>query len=179
MVKLPNDSKDPSIISRIEALEKNIANIVAKGVASSTMQTNSSPAINRQATKSNVSATITQNNTNAALPTAPLTKAEPFKDWAKVLTSIKKLNAAIGGTLDGCNAFCDGKRVLIQIENPILLQMLKDNDTTRSTIKRAIQEVTGIAYGIGPYRPQVQKEDSDPLDNFINSLPNSGNISIK
>ena len=100
-----------------------------------------------------------------------------FTQWPQVLEKLKEINTAIAGMMMGSTAYLDNKRVLIDVQNPALLTMLKTNEYTKENIKQAIAMVTGVNYGIGPYRSQ--KEDKkDPLDELVESLPNSERIKI-
>ncbi len=101
-----------------------------------------------------------------------------FEQWQQVLTRLAKLNPAVAGMLSGSKAFDDGRRVLIDIQNPALLQMLKVNDYTKNHIKQAILDVTGRNYGIGPYKSPSEERQVDRLEELIRSLPPSDFISI-
>lgn len=118
-----------------------------------------------------------------SIPTPPSKRQEPqapqeFQDWQQVLTRLAKLNPAVAGMLHGSKAYDDGRRVLIDIQNPALLQMLKVNDYTKNHIKQAILDVSGKNYGIGPYKPPAQERQVDRLEELISSLPPSDYISI-
>jgi len=81
--------------------------------------------------------------------------------------------------MHGTKAYFDGRRVLIDIQNPVLLEMLRSNDYTRNSIRQAISAVTGQTYAIGPYRPPAaEKDEGDPLEKLISSLPESEHIKI-
>jgi hypothetical protein len=81
--------------------------------------------------------------------------------------------------LTGSSAFCDGRRVLIDVQNPILLQMLKGNDYTKSCIKQAILAATGRQYGIGPYKSNARGASKTRFEQFVEGLPESDKIIIE
>ncbi|MEG2175071.1 MAG: DNA polymerase III subunit gamma/tau, partial [Oscillospiraceae bacterium] len=103
----------------------------------------------------------------------------PFPQWQQVLEQLSVSNASVAGLLIGSNAFCDGKRVLIDVKNPLLLDMLKNNEYTRASIKQAIAMVTGRQYAIGPYHMPKSEKTVDPLDELIERLPLSHDIIIE
>ncbi len=107
-------------------------------------------------------------------------ETQPFRPWPQVIDQLSGFNSSIAGMLRGTKAYFDGRRILIDVSNPAVLEMLKSNDYTRRQIKQAISEVVGQNYGIGPYRPPVeQQEDTDPLEQLIASLPKAENITIE
>ena len=74
---------------------------------------------------------------------------------------------------------CGGKRILIDIRNPVLLEMLRSNEYTKTGIRQAIAAVTGHAYPIGPYRTaEAEAPKADPLEALIASLPTDESIHI-
>ncbi|MGN0989436.1 MAG: hypothetical protein ACI4N6_03910 [Eubacteriales bacterium] len=82
--------------------------------------------------------------------------------------------------LRGTTAFFNGRQVLIDVSNPIILDMLRTNEYMKTNIKQAIAEATGERYGLGPYRPPEKKqEEQDPLEKLIEALPKSPDIIIE
>ncbi|MEG1774747.1 MAG: hypothetical protein RR320_07830, partial [Oscillospiraceae bacterium] len=81
--------------------------------------------------------------------------------------------------LTGTRAFTDGKRVLIDVQNSVLLEMLKSNEYTKSSIKQAVFAATGRQYGLGPYRAPVKKVQTDPLESLIGALPPDESFTIR
>lgn len=118
--------------------------------------------------------------TKPAAKPAHAQEAQPFRPWPQVIDQLSSFNSSIAGMLRGTKAYFDGRRILIDVSNPVVLEMLKGNDYTRQQIKHAISEVTGQNYGIGPYRPPVEaKDEADPLEQLISSLPPAENITIE
>ena len=80
----------------------------------------------------------------------------------------------------GTKAYFNGKQVLIDVSNPVVLEMLRDNEYTKNSIKQAIFEVTGERHGLGPYRPpREETPEEDPLQKLIESLGDAQNITIE
>lgn len=105
-------------------------------------------------------------------------EAVPFAAWPEVLNALSELNPSVAGMLAGSKAFDDGRRILIDVQNPILLDMLKSNEYTKTVIKQAISTATGRNCGLGPYRRPKEEKKKDPLEDLINSLPEHENIKI-
>ena len=105
-------------------------------------------------------------------------EAVPFAAWPEVLDALSELNPSVSGMLAGSKAFDDGRRILIDVQNPILLDMLKSNEYTKTVIKQAISMATGRSCGLGPYRRPKEEKKKDPLEDLINSLPEHENIKI-
>jgi len=104
----------------------------------------------------------------------------PFAKWEKVLDALARINPANYNMLRDTRAFFNGKQVLIDVSNPVILNMLRSNEYLKTNIKQAILEATGERYGLGPYRPEEeQKQQQDPLELFIKTLPQSPEIVIE
>ena len=54
--------------------------------------------------------------------------------------------------------------------------MMRSNDFTRQSLKRAIAEVTGTKYGVGPYTapPKEDAAQSSPLEELIRQAEGLG-----
>ncbi len=104
----------------------------------------------------------------------------PFTAWQSVIKRLCEINPATGGLFGESDAYVDGKRVLIKTASAVLMSLLKSNKDTRDNIKRAIAEVTGIRYAIGPYQQSETpvETSTDPLDSFIKGLPQSPKIKV-
>jgi DNA polymerase-3 subunit gamma/tau len=107
----------------------------------------------------------------------PSAGAVPFPQWEEVLERLGKLNPAVKGALTGSRAYTAGGRVLIASDNPVFREMMKSNDYTRDSIKKAIVQVTGTRYGIGPYSgpaPQAQAPKASPVDEVLRKAREAG-----
>ncbi len=112
--------------------------------------------------------------------TPPTDGVAAFGPWAQVLERLAKINLSIYAMLRGTKAYFNGRQVLIDVSNPVVLEMLRDNEYTKNSIKQAIFEVTGDRCGLGPYRPPKQDTpEEDPLEKLIESLGDAPNITIE
>lgn len=111
----------------------------------------------------------------------PETRILPFAKWGAVLECLARINAPNYNMLRETSAYFNGKQVLIDVSNPIILDMLRTNEYMKGNIKQAIAEATGERYGLGPYRPTQQQdtEQADPLEKLISALPKSPDIIIE
>ncbi len=112
----------------------------------------------------------------AAEPVQPTSQAQPaaavragddqgrFADWDKVLALISERDVALSSFLMNSVAYRQGNRVLID-GNTMLYGYLRNSDRSHAVLKAALQEVTGIALGIGPYKAaENQPDKTDPLE---------------
>lgn len=103
-----------------------------------------------------------------------------FTSWSQTLERLSKINLSIYAMMRGTKAYFNGKQVLIDVSNPVVLEMLRDNEYTKNSIKQAIFEVTGERHGLGPYRPPKEETpEEDPLQKLIESLGDAQNITIE
>ncbi len=110
--------------------------------------------------------------------TEPAQEAVPFPQWGEVLERLGKLNPAAKGAFTGTTAYLAGGRVLIASDSPVFREMLRNNEYTRDSLKRAIAEVTGTRYGIGPYNgpaPAVQEAPkAAPVEDILQRAQEAG-----
>ena len=94
---------------------------------------------------------------------------EPMNEeqWRGILERLTVTNKMLAAALTGSRAFLRGQTVLVECHNPVFLEMMRSNDFTRSSLKRAISEVTGARYGVGPYTPE---NEAAPLENVPSPL---------
>jgi len=104
----------------------------------------------------------------------------PFAKWNKTMECLSRINATNYNMLRGTKAYFNGKHVLIDVSNPVILNMLRTNEYLKNNIKQAVWEATGERYGLGPYHPAGEKtQQQDPLEKLIASLPESPEIIIE
>ena len=106
------------------------------------------------------------------LPVEPM----PEERWLQVLERLNVINKMLAGALQGSGAYLRGQTVLIRCENPIFLEMMRSNEFTRQSLKRAIAEVTGMKYGVGPYTPTEPPAapQSSPLEELARQAEGLG-----
>jgi len=103
--------------------------------------------------------------------------AVPFRQWPEVVENIKKYSRVIAGAFTNTEAYESGNYLLIDAETDIPFEILKQG-AQRENIRKAIQEITGKVYKLGPYkRPEKQEVKTDPLNDLINNLKEN-NINI-
>ena len=103
----------------------------------------------------------------------------PFGEWPQVLTALSKTNVPLSGFLVSSRAFIQGNRVLIDCRNSMFLDLVRNNQKAKDDLKRAIAQVTGQNYGIGPYTAeaaadQPTTEPTNPVDALLNNAKAAG-----
>jgi len=117
----------------------------------------------------------------AAKPAAPAadTPITPFADWPQVLTVLSKTNIPLSGFLVSSRAYFQGNRVLIDCRNSMFLDLVRNNQKAKDDLKKAIAQVTGQNYGIGPYNggapsEQNTQEPTNPVDALLDTARAAG-----
>lgn len=108
-------------------------------------------------------------------------QAAPYAKWPQVLECLSKINMGNYAMLRNTKAYFNGRQVLIDVSDPIVLDMLRNNEYTKNNIKQAVLEATGERVGLGPYRPSRQEDTPqvDPFQKLIEELPKNDNIVIE
>ncbi len=89
--------------------------------------------------------------------------AVPLTEWPEIVQALQQYSKSIATAFRGTKAYVSGDYVLIDAHNDLAFQLLRES-SQRDSMRRAIQQVTGRTYRLGPYRPaQKQKEEIDPL----------------
>ncbi len=89
-----------------------------------------------------------------------------FEPWPQVIAALAPKNMMMAATLKGSDAFLDENGiVLIRSKNVQFLDLIRQ-DKNRKDVRAAIQQVTGQAYRLGPYKEKVE-ESTDPLQAFV------------
>ena len=107
---------------------------------------------------------------------APTSKTEsdgdtPIKEWNDILTVLSKVNPLMCSVLRGSRAYIKADHLLIESDNSQLRGIMNGSPHNKETLKRAIAEVLGRSYNIGPYHRQDKaKEKTDPLLAFAEKL---------
>ena len=100
--------------------------------------------------------------------------AQPMLEWPEVINHLKQYSRAISAAFEGSNAYVSGNYLLIDADQEIAFQLLKKS-SQRDNIRKAVSEITGKTYKLGPYKKPEQKEKKDDvLSSFILNLKNSG-----
>lgn len=100
--------------------------------------------------------------------------AVPMLEWPEVINNLKQYSRAISAAFEGSNAYVSGDYLLIDTDQDIAFQLLKKS-AQRDNIRKAVSEITGKTYKLGPYKkPEIKEKKDDVLRNFITNLKNSG-----
>ena len=100
--------------------------------------------------------------------------AAPMLEWPEVINNLKQYSRAISAAFEGSNAYISGDYLLIDTDQEIAFQLLKKS-SQRDNIRKAVSEITGKTYKLGPYKkPEAKEKKDDVLDKFISNLKNSG-----
>ncbi len=118
--------------------------------------------------------TVEQPKRTAVDLNAVYENAVPMHEWPEVINNLKQYSRAISAAFDGSSAYISGDYLLIDTDQDIAFQLLKKS-AQRDNIRKAVLEVTGKTYKLGPYKkPEVREKKDDVLNNFIANLKNSG-----
>ena len=99
---------------------------------------------------------------------------QPFEPWPQVLDALKKRDHMLPAYLKGSKAYYDGRRVLID-GGGIFREFIRQNKDSQALLKAIIQEVSGLACGIGPYTPpKDQATDHPTVEQALKDLENHG-----
>ena len=100
--------------------------------------------------------------------------AQPMLEWPEVINNLKRYSRAISAAFEDSNAYVSGDYLLIETEQEIAFQLLKKS-AQRDNIRKAVCEITGRTYKLGPYKkPEDEEKKDDVLSQFISNLKNSG-----
>jgi len=177
------DQSPEALLNRIEKLEAKLNAALAGGLPAQSGPSAPAPAEKPKPASRPAPASAGEEPPPAPAPRPapadPAKDAVPFPQWGEVLDRLGKTNPAARGALLGSSAFTAAGRVLIASENPVFREMMKSNEYTRNSIRKAIMEVTGVKYGLGPYNgPLVRKpeeaEKSAPLDDLLKKARDAG-----
>lgn len=184
LLKLSDRRISPSreaLVARIEELEAKLNRLLAEGIPTAAPREQiTAPAAPQQERQEQMALSGTEKTT--AQPAEPIEKAAipeepmPEEQWLQVLERLNVINKSLAGALFGSHAYCRGQTVLIECDKPVFIEMMRSNDYTRQCLKRAIAEVTGIKYGVGPYTKAKKDEtpNSSPLEELIKQAEELG-----
>ena len=106
--------------------------------------------------------------------TALYHSARPFTRWPEVVENLKKYSRAIGFAFEDSAAYESGDYLLIETDYEIAFELLKKSDQ-RDQIRKAVQEITGRVYKLGPYKlPEEKKTKDDVFSHFVSKLKAAG-----
>lgn len=99
--------------------------------------------------------------------------AKPFRQWPEVVENIKQYSKAIAAAFSNTNAYESNNYLLIESDSEIPFKLLKEG-SQRANVRKAIQEITGKVYKLGPYKKTEKTiKKTDHLQEFIKNLKDS------
>ncbi len=98
--------------------------------------------------------------------------AKPFPKWQEILEILKTSNGALYGALTNSSAYTCDEILLIDCKSDLFLNLIRDNEYARTSLRKAAQDVSGVRYKLGPYKENEYRvsEESDPIDDIVNTL---------
>lgn len=187
LLKLCDRRVSPSreaLAARIEELEAKLNRLLAEGVRAPAapkkqpVETDSRPPLQEPVQTAFAGMEPAERQKEALpaekqnLPVEPM----PQEQWLQVMDRLNVINKTLAGALMGSHAYLRGQTVLIECDKPIFIEMMRSNDYTRQSLKRAIAEVTGVKYGVGPYPKETKDKapQSTPLEDLIKQAEGLG-----
>lgn len=105
--------------------------------------------------------------------------AERLAEWPEILQILKGYSHVIATAFNGSTAYVSGAYVLIDAPNEIAFKLLRE-PTQRDNMRKAIQQVTGRTYNLGPYKRQnAEEQEEDPLNRLAGLAQSEGIQVIK
>ena len=176
-------SRSPeALLARIEELEAKLNRLLAEGVRSPAPESGGQePAGPAEPAEQPSPAQVTfagMEPSSRSVPEKAPAAVEPMPEeqWQQILQRLGVINKMLAGALMGSHAYLRGQTVLVECGNPIFLEMMRSNDFTRQSLKRAIAEVTGARYGVGPYTAEKKPaaEEPSPLESLLKEAEGRG-----
>ena len=110
-------------------------------------------------------------------PKEPEASPEKCTKWDDILDRLTEINPGCAGALKGSTAYVQGDRMMIIVQNPFSLQLLKSDNNSMS-LQQAAFEVTGMKYRIGAKCDATQQAQEDggksPIDELIEKARQAG-----
>jgi DNA polymerase-3 subunit gamma/tau len=108
------------------------------------------------------------------IPTTTVTEPELVSQWPEILAVLKQSCPLMAGVLKDSRAYIGGGRLLIDSKLSQFRELINSDVKYRDHIRKAAEQVLGVSYNLGPYRPtqKVQKSTDDPLLEFKKNLDN-------
>ena len=110
-------------------------------------------------------------------PKASVTASEPVPvpEWPEILETLKLSCPLMAGVLSDSKAYIGNGRLLIDSQLDQFKDMINSDPKYRDYIRKAAEQILGVSYNLGPYRPPVKAQNNaapDPLLEFAKSLNN-------
>ena len=103
-----------------------------------------------------------------------MSAATPLGSWPEVVANLKQYSRVIASSFEGTAAYVSGDYLLIDAKSDIPFKLLQSS-SQRDNLRKAVQEITGKRYILGPYkRNEKEEKKADPLENLTAELKNQG-----
>lgn len=93
--------------------------------------------------------------------------------WPEILEVLRESCPLMAGILSNSKAYIGGGRLLIDSQLAQFKELINSDAKYREYIKSAAEQVLGVSYNLGPYKPPVTEQkpaEADPLADFVKSL---------
>ena len=176
-------SRSPeALLARIEELEAKLNRLLAEGVRLPSPESGgqepvgSAEPVEQPSPEQVTFAGMEPSSRSAPEKASAAAEPMPEEQWQQILQRLGVINKMLAGALMGSHAYLRGQTVLVECGNPIFLEMMRSNDFTRQSLKRAIAEVTGARYGVGPYTAEKKPaaEEPSPLESLLKEAEGRG-----
>ncbi|WP_444644814.1 DNA polymerase III subunit gamma/tau [Caproiciproducens sp. R1] len=104
--------------------------------------------------------------------------AERLSEWPEILQILKNYSHTIAAAFNGSAAYISGAYVLIDAPNDLAFRLLRE-PSQRENMRKAIQQVTGRTYKLGPYKTHNSEKETDPLAQLAGLAESEGIQVIK
>ena len=138
---------------------------------------------NKQTVKEDISLTepiSVQNSPSAEVSPKKVTPSAnmdgepvPVSQWPEILEILKTSCPLMAGVLVDSKAYIGGGRLLIDSQLDQFKDLINSDAKYRDYIRKAAEQVLGVSYNLGPYKPPARSDDNnapDPLAEFVKSL---------
>ena len=75
-----------------------------------------------------------------------------IKNWQQVIECLTETNSILAGALNDSSAYIKNDTVLIDSENSIFLELIRNDENAKKDLKVAMVKILGKRYRIGPYK---------------------------
>ncbi len=99
--------------------------------------------------------------------------AERLPEWPEVLQVVRGFSPSVAAAFNGSTAYVSGGYVLIDAPNEIAFQLLRRPEQ-RDSMRKAIQQITGRFFKLGPYKKPDSESDADPLAQLARDAEKEG-----
>ena len=99
--------------------------------------------------------------------------AERLPEWPEILQVVRGFSPSVAAAFNGSTAYVSGGYVLIDAPNEIAFQLLRRPEQ-RDSMRKAIQQITGRFFKLGPYKKPDSESDADPLAQLARDAEKEG-----